>query len=210
MGYDPPIDPSAHPPLAVIPAPLQAMITPQHVYPTLDPRTELVSLPESMPLLLRPAIRGHLAHMGQGHVLDARFLRRPLVRRRRDPPVRRQHPRRPAELLLVVRQALGQVRPVLAPPFSRTEYPVTIPPSTSSSRIFRPNSTGLPALNRGITCVCGSNSESDSSGAGTGSSLRTRRSAWPMPCFSRGRISPRRSASRRAAGSSAQPATVQV
>ena len=35
-----------------------------------------------------------------------------------------------------------------------------IPPSTSSSRILRPNSTGLPALNRGITWVCGSNSES--------------------------------------------------
>ena len=30
------------------------------------------------------------------------------------------------------------------------------PPSTSSSRTFRPNSTGLPASNRGMAWVCGS------------------------------------------------------
>ena len=77
-----------------------------------------------------------------------------------------------------------------------------IPPSTSSSRIFRPNSTGLPALNRGTTCVCGSNSDSSFSGEGTGSFSRTRRSAWRTPCLSLGRTSPSRSASRPAPGSS--------
>ena len=56
-------------------------------------------------------------------------------------------------MLLVLGQAVAQMRLVLAAPFSRTEYPVMIPPSTSSSRSLRPNSTGLPALNRGITCV---------------------------------------------------------
>ena len=55
-----------------------------------------------------------------------------------------------------------------------------IPPSTSSSRSLRPNSAGLPALNRGITWVCGSNSDTSFSPEGTGSSFRTRRSAWPI------------------------------
>src|SRR5262249_17385412 len=73
-----------------------------------------------------------------------------------------------------------------------------IPPSTSSRRILRPNSTPLPALNRGTTWVCGSNSDSTFSPAGTGSSSSTRRSAWRIPRSSRGRISPSRPDSRTA------------
>jgi hypothetical protein len=52
-----------------------------------------------------------------------------------------------------------------------------MPPSTSPSRILRPNPTGLPALNRGMTRVCGPNSDTIFSPAGTDSSRITGRSA---------------------------------
>ena len=44
-----------------------------------------------------------------------------------------------------------------------------IPPSTSSIRTLRPNSTAAPAFKRGITRVCGSKSDTSFSAEETGS-----------------------------------------
>src|SRR5206468_728542 len=67
LRQDTPPDPPAHPPLPVVPAPLQPEAPPQRVDPPLDPRTELVSVLESVPPLLGPSFRRRLAHVRQRH-----------------------------------------------------------------------------------------------------------------------------------------------
>jgi hypothetical protein len=76
---------------------------------------------------------------------------------------------------------------------TRTAYKYALalsPPSTSSSRIFRPNSTSWPALCRGMIGVCGSNRDNRFAPAGTASPWSTRRDAGSIPWVSRGRTVP--------------------
>src|SRR4051794_4940269 len=114
VGHDPPADPSPEAPLAPVAAAPQPAIPLQDVDPPLDPGAEPIRLTEPTPPLLGPPPRRRLADVRQGHAPDARALRQPLVLRRRQPPVGRQQPRRPAEPGLVVLQAVLQGRPVLA------------------------------------------------------------------------------------------------
>src|SRR4051812_21406852 len=93
----------------MIPAPLWVVIPPQEVDPPLDPRQEPVPPPESpTPLLGPPPRRRNVLE------LDLGLLRQPLVGRRRQPAIHSQLVRRPAELLLVLCEAVARVRLVLS------------------------------------------------------------------------------------------------
>src|SRR5690349_11786120 len=113
VRHDAPADPPARPPLAVVAASLQPIIALQRMDSSLDPGAEpITSLEPPPPLLPRPP-RRRPAHVRQRHLLDPRLLRQPLVGRRRQPAVRREQVRRPAELPMMVGQRVSQVRLVL-------------------------------------------------------------------------------------------------
>src|SRR4051812_29861914 len=115
-GHDPPADPAAHAVLAVIAATAQPVAALQHADPTFDPGPEAEATPEPALLVEAGPLRRDLAARRDDHPPAAGRLGQPLVLRREYPSVAGHQPRRPAETLLVRRQAWQQIRGVLARP----------------------------------------------------------------------------------------------
>src|SRR3954463_14318140 len=102
---NPPADPAAHAVLAVIAATAQPVAALQHADPTFDPGPEAEATPEPALLLEAGPPRRGLADRRDDPPRDAGRLGQPLVLRREYPSVAGHQPRRPAETLLVRRQA---------------------------------------------------------------------------------------------------------
>src|SRR5437762_1556473 len=108
MGQNPPPDPATQPAFAMIEAALQPEPPPQETDPAFQPRPPAIARPEPPRLRFR---RG-FAEVRDREPFHPRRLGRFPVRRSRETPIRGGQLGRVPKLLLMPRQAFGQVLPV--------------------------------------------------------------------------------------------------